>query len=431
MKTLDELAHILDVPVEVAGSWLRFFGEFVPSTEEEGRTVYEDEAVELLREVARMDGEGKRIGEIRETLYRLFVAGEDENSEGSPAIARNPSGPERRAGPASAMADAMREVLDAERRRSRRTLATFLFIFLLFVGAALYAGHRFATDMRTRAEPRTHHELPDRITGLSNELVSLTTTMTSLKADAAAAVEAIQAQEQEQAKKAEQLGSAVKAMRAWSDTEGMRIAGALNDMSARLAEIETNLTRRVSADGIEAFRAEVERWLDEIREQHVPAARPPTAGVVEWEQAKLEAEAAGDMYVGEFDENGRKHGYGRCVYDNGDTYVGEFRNGTKHGRGAYTLQNGDVYIGEFRDNQRNGSGIYFYDNGDSYAGEFENGERGGYGVYTYASGARYVGAFRAGQRHGRGCYIDPSGHTMDGEWTDGRLADAGEPKNWP
>ena len=73
--------------------------------------------------------------------------------------------------------------------------------------------------------------------------------------------------------------------------------------------------------------------------------------------------------------------FGKLIWQNGDEYVGFFKNGLKHGSGTYTWLNGDKYIGKFEDGKRNGFGTYLWADGDSYVGHWKNGLKHGYGTY--------------------------------------------------
>ena len=61
--------------------------------------------------------------------------------------------------------------------------------------------------------------------------------------------------------------------------------------------------------------------------------------------------------------------------------------------GAYEWDNGDNYIGEWRDDKVNGQGAYYYANGDEYVGEYKDGKKHGQGTYTYADGTAKRGYF--------------------------------------
>ena len=64
--------------------------------------------------------------------------------------------------------------------------------------------------------------------------------------------------------------------------------------------------------------------------------------------------------------------FGAFTFDDGDKYVGEWKEDQMHGLGTYTWANGDKYIGEFRDG-RNTYGVQ-YSALDRLQGTFSNGE---------------------------------------------------------
>ena len=41
------------------------------------------------------------------------------------------------------------------------------------------------------------------------------------------------------------------------------------------------------------------------------------------------------------------------TFDNGDHYVGEWKNGKMHGQGIFTHNDGNKYDGEFKDGKKN------------------------------------------------------------------------------
>ena len=64
-------------------------------------------------------------------------------------------------------------------------------------------------------------------------------------------------------------------------------------------------------------------------------------------------------------------GFGTFTYQNGDKYVGEFKNGQANGQGKFILQNGDTYVGEVKDDNINGQGTYTWANGNKYIGNHQ------------------------------------------------------------
>lgn len=58
-----------------------------------------------------------------------------------------------------------------------------------------------------------------------------------------------------------------------------------------------------------------------------------------------------------------KHGKFKIKYQNGESYVGDYRNNKKHGRGVYIYSNTESYTGEYRNGKKHGQGIYRFKNG--------------------------------------------------------------------
>ena len=66
------------------------------------------------------------------------------------------------------------------------------------------------------------------------------------------------------------------------------------------------------------------------------------------------------IYIGEW-KRGLQNGNGTAIYNNGNRYIGQFKDGFKSGYGKFQVNVpvGDVYEGEFRNGLRNGQVIYF------------------------------------------------------------------------
>ena len=60
-------------------------------------------------------------------------------------------------------------------------------------------------------------------------------------------------------------------------------------------------------------------------------------------------------YKGSFSLDGLRDGYGIGYYSNG-TYEGDWERGKKQGYGKYSFKNGDIYIGQFQDDKIDGNG---------------------------------------------------------------------------
>ena len=75
-------------------------------------------------------------------------------------------------------------------------------------------------------------------------------------------------------------------------------------------------------------------------------------------------------------------GFGRIIYNNGQEYIGEFKNGEAHGYGQTFYIIGDDYLGEYNQGKKHGYGIFTWSNGNKYIGKFKDGKQDGYAVKT-------------------------------------------------
>lgn len=99
-------------------------------------------------------------------------------------------------------------------------------------------------------------------------------------------------------------------------------------------------------------------------------------------------------YVGDF-KNYAPSGNGIMTFKFGE-YYGEFEDGHMV-EGTFVFNNGDVYIGEFKDNLYNGQGELTYANGEKYVGEFKDNSFNGYGTYTKNDGTSVTGKWENNQ----------------------------------
>lgn len=154
-----------------------------------------------------------------------------------------------------------------------------------------------------------------------------------------------------------------------------------------------------------------------------------------------------------------QNGYGIQKYENGEKYLGEFKNGLKNGQGVLFYANGEKYVGSWKKNKRNGEGriykndrlvksgiwisnelpqlsyvqngcltgncmsgfgIFLYQDGRKVYGIFEDGEIKDYTVCYYPDGSKYVGNWKDG-RHNVGTYYDAAGTIEKGVWKNNEL----------
>lgn len=74
------------------------------------------------------------------------------------------------------------------------------------------------------------------------------------------------------------------------------------------------------------------------------------------------------LYEGERNKEGDRHGYGKALLPNGDMYVGHYCKGFRHGKGLYVFKNGARYDGEWRHGVKYGQGTFWYPDGTRYEG---------------------------------------------------------------
>ena len=132
----------------------------------------------------------------------------------------------------------------------------------------------------------------------------------------------------------------------------------------------------------------------------------------------------GDKYVGEWKDE-KQNGQGTYTWANGDKYVGEYKGGKRHGQGTYTFPDGEKYVGEYKGGKRHGHGTYTYASGNKYIGEWKEDLENGQGTYYYLADDKYkgdifIGEYRDGKKHGQGTYTFPDGSKGEGEWKDGK-----------
>lgn len=127
----------------------------------------------------------------------------------------------------------------------------------------------------------------------------------------------------------------------------------------------------------------------------------------------------GTEYAGEFN-NGCMSGQGERRWQCGRRYCGEWRKDTMWGEGELTWPTGESYVGQFRRGAFHGKGIRVWPSGDRYSGEFHDGEQEGEGSFRSGTeGWRFTGRWLHGRMYGEGRVEWPDGITYVGEWKDG------------
>ncbi|MFK7771181.1 MAG: hypothetical protein AB8F94_03540 [Saprospiraceae bacterium] len=171
-----------------------------------------------------------------------------------------------------------------------------------------------------------------------------------------------------------------------------------------------------------------------------------------------------------------ENGFGHYKWENGDIYIGEFKEYNPHGQGTTSWINGEKYIGDYVKGMLNGYGKYYdkdgnivnegkwidsscdenfkitlkegkcifgdcvngygvqeipksnnigsvllddYDFVERYEGLWKDGERHGFGVIERANKGTYVGELLTGDYHGKGIINLKNGSSYNGDFEDG------------
>lgn len=88
--------------------------------------------------------------------------------------------------------------------------------------------------------------------------------------------------------------------------------------------------------------------------------------------------------------------YGKMVWENGDSFIGFFKNGNMY-MGTYEFSSGGKYEGMFNtNNQFHGQGRFFFEDGGYYAGEWNLGKYNGLGYFLDKDSNEKMGKWREG-----------------------------------
>ncbi|XP_076718793.2 MORN repeat-containing protein 1 [Callospermophilus lateralis] len=121
-------------------------------------------------------------------------------------------------------------------------------------------------------------------------------------------------------------------------------------------------------------------------------------------------------YEGEWKE-GKIHGHGKLLFNDGSYYEGEFADGEITGLGCrYWAWSGNTYSGHFILGEPQGHGVMEYKAGGHYEGELSHGLRAGQGFLVDREGQEYEGSFHDNRRHGRGQMLFKNGDKYEGDW---------------
>ena len=97
-------------------------------------------------------------------------------------------------------------------------------------------------------------------------------------------------------------------------------------------------------------------------------------------------------YIGLY-KDGKRHGQGTLVLEDGSIYVGEFKNGKYHGNGLLRNCDGEFYNGYFEGGWRHGEGTTYYNDGLIETGNYVFGCPDGWFKYVYSKTKRNVSGY--------------------------------------
>lgn len=138
----------------------------------------------------------------------------------------------------------------------------------------------------------------------------------------------------------------------------------------------------------------------------------------------------GNSYVGTWND-GRMHGEGLYVWQDGCEYKGEFCNDVMVGKGEKRWPDGRCYRGMWKQDMMWGEGEMTWPTRESYSGQFWKGAYHGQGTLTKPSGDKYIGEFNNGEQEGKGAFRSAiEGWIFTGLWLHGRMYGEGQVE-WP
>eukprot|EP00344_Euplotes_crassus_P005171 CAMPEP_0197001672 /NCGR_PEP_ID=MMETSP1380-20130617/6320_1 /TAXON_ID=5936 /ORGANISM="Euplotes crassus, Strain CT5" /LENGTH=268 /DNA_ID=CAMNT_0042419433 /DNA_START=51 /DNA_END=853 /DNA_ORIENTATION=- len=87
----------------------------------------------------------------------------------------------------------------------------------------------------------------------------------------------------------------------------------------------------------------------------------------------------GSIYEGQWSQDNKRHGRGKCIWKNGAVYEGNWENNFPEGHGRIIHEDGDMYEGFWRKGKAHGEGIFIKESGAKYFGIWINDKQNGYG----------------------------------------------------
>ena len=85
-------------------------------------------------------------------------------------------------------------------------------------------------------------------------------------------------------------------------------------------------------------------------------------------------------------------------WPSGRKYEGEWDNSSMHGKGRLAYEDGNVYIGNFKNDQRSGYGLFVWSDGKRYDGPWQENKQHGIATLELLDGTKVKAEFDKGQK---------------------------------
>lgn len=132
--------------------------------------------------------------------------------------------------------------------------------------------------------------------------------------------------------------------------------------------------------------------------------------------------ANGDIYLGQWNQQGERHGLGRYYQHSGSVWEGVWIHDHLACWARVHYGNENVYVGEIAQGEREGVGQMKYKDGSMYVGEFRRDKKQGSGVMrSGVKGEDYLGEWSEGVKHGKGVIFSCDGDFRAGNFNRNRL----------
>ena len=130
--------------------------------------------------------------------------------------------------------------------------------------------------------------------------------------------------------------------------------------------------------------------------------------------------------------NNRTFGYlkttaNKIIYESLGYYEGELlMDAIKHGYGTFYFNDGEKYVGDWKNDKYDGNGTYYFNTSndvdeEKFEGHWKNGKRNGQGTSYFRNGDRLEANFRNNEKDGEAKLIRKNGKTIIQLYSNGKL----------